>query len=343
MRNYYLFFIIVLCSCASVMSPSGGEIDSKPPMLEKTVPDNLINLSSGQSIVLFFNEYIQEQSLKKAIEIFPATNEKIKYEYNGDKITVTLPNNLDNNRTYIMTLNSNFSDEHNVRLEEDIIIPFTQSDSINDGKISGKIYGSFTKPSILLWQGKFGKEGMINNEPDYILSGSNEFNFDFLSYNDYTILAVDKYNRNIDLNENTVSFGNLSQVTIKKDTTTKANFFFNKQVIEVEADSLAASDMEEEKSASLSGKVSGNFILPMIVNLSNETNSFSTNVGINGDFRIDATEGKYQLLVFQDRNNNQKLDTGSFDKEILSEKFVVYPDTLSLRTNWEIDVSEWRL
>ena len=101
--------------------------------------------------------------------------------------------------------------------------------------------------------------------------------------------------------------------------------------------------MEEEKSASLSGKVSGNFILPMIVNLSNETNSYSTNVGISGDFRIDATEGKYQLLVFQDRNNNQKLDTGSFDKELLSEKFVVYPDTLSLRTNWEIDVSEWRL
>jgi hypothetical protein len=344
MRNAYLLLIIFLYSCASVMSPTGGDIDSVPPKLEKTLPSDLTGLSSGEKIILFFNEYIQEQSLKKAIEIFPSNNEKIKYEYKGNKIIVTLPSNLEREKTYIITLNSNFTDEHNVSLEEDIVIPFTLSNFINDGKINGEIYGSFTKPSILLWKDKIAKENMLNIDPDYILSGSKTYNFDFLPYGDYTILAIDKYNRRLDINQNIVSFSNLSHISIQKDITGKANFFFNEEVVEIELDSLAYEPTDEKKNSTLLGKVSGNFILPMIVNIANRNNSYSVNVDINGEFRIvDAVEGKYQLIAFQDRNNNQILDTGSFKKDLLSEKFSVYPDTLNLRSNWEIEITDWSL
>ena len=113
------------------------------------------------NITLFFNEYIQEESLKKAFEIFPNVNEKIQYEYKGDRVVVRLPSSLEKNKTYIMTLSSNFADEHNVKLKEDIVIPFSLSSFIHDGKIRGDIYGAFTKPSILLWQGKIGKEEML--------------------------------------------------------------------------------------------------------------------------------------------------------------------------------------
>lgn len=343
MRNIFLVFIIFLCSCASVMSPSGGDIDTIPPKLEKTLPSELINLSPEQNITLFFNEYIQEESLKKAFEIFPNVNEKIQYEYKGDRVVVRLPSSLEKNKTYIMTLNSNFADEHNVKLKEDVVIPFSLSSFINDGKIRGDIYGVFTKPSILLWQGKISKEEMLSIEPNYILSGSSSYNFDFLPYDDYTILAVDKYNRRLDLNDNIVSFSSLSQISIQKDSIGKANFFFNKQLIE-EADSLATEEIDVDSNATLLGKVSGNFILPMIVRISNKSHSFLANVGIDGKFSIiNAVEGSYQLIAFQDRNNNQLLDTGSFSENLLSEKFLVYPDTLTLRENWEIEITDWKI
>jgi len=344
MRNIFLLFIIFLCSCASVMSPSGGDIDTIPPKLQKTLPSELINLSPEQNITLFFNEYIQEESLKKAFEIFPNVNEKIQYEYKGDKVVVRLPSSLENNKTYIMTLNSNFADEHNVKLKEDVVIPFSLSSFINDGKIRGDIYGVFTKPSILLWQGKISKEEMLSIEPNYILSGSSSYNFDFLPYDDYTILAVDKYNRRLNLNDNIVSFSSLSQISIQKDSIGKANFFFNKQLIEEEADSLVIEEIDVASNATLLGKVSGNFILPMIVRISNKSHSFLANVGIDGKFSIiNAVEGSYQLIAFQDRNNNQLLDTGSFSENSLSEKFFVYPDTLTLRENWEIEITDWKV
>jgi hypothetical protein len=326
------------------MSPSGGDIDTIPPKLEKTLPNELINLSPEQNITLFFNEYIQEESLKKAFEIFPNVNEKIQYEYKGDRVVVRLPSSLENNKTYIMTLNSNFADEHNVKLKEDVVIPFSLSSFINDGKIRGDIYGVFTKPSILLWQGKISKEEMLSIEPNYILSGSSSYNFDFLPYDDYTILAVDKYNRRLDLNDNIVSFSSLSQISIQKDSIGKANFFFNEQLIEEEPDSLVTEEMDVANNATLLGKVSGNFILPMIVRISNASHSFLANVGIDGKFSIiNAVEGSYQLIAFQDRNNNQLLDTGSFSENLLSEKFLVYPDTLTLRENWEIEITDWKI
>jgi len=344
MRNIFLVFIIFLCSCASVMSPSGGDIDTIPPKLEKTLPSELINLSPEQNITLFFNEYIQQESLRKAFEIFPNVNEKIQYEYKGDRVVVRLPSSLEKNKTYIMTLNSNFADEHNVKLKEDVVIPFSLSSFINDGKIRGDIYGVFTKPSILLWQGKISKEEMLSIEPDYILSGSSSYNFDFLPYDDYTILAVDKYNRRLDLNDNIVSFSSLSQISIQKDSIGKANFFFNEQLIEEEPDSLVTEEIDVANNATLLGKVSGNFILPMIVRISNTSHSFLANVGIDGKFSIiNAVEGSYQLIAFQDRNNNQLLDTGSFSENLLSEKFLVYPDTLTLRENWEIEITDWKI
>ena len=344
MRNIFLLSIIFLCSCASVMSPSGGDIDTIPPKLEKTLPSELINLSPEQNITLFFNEYIQEESLKKAFEIFPNVNEKIQYEYKGDRVVVRLPSSLEKNKTYIMTLNSNFADEHNVKLKEDVVIPFSLSSFINDGKIRGDIYGVFTKPSILLWQGKISKEEMLSIEPNYILSGSSSYNFDFLPYDDYTILAVDKYNRRLDLNDNIVSFSSLSQISIQKDSIGKANLFFNEQLIEEEPASLVTEEIDVANNATLLGKVSGNFILPMIVRISNASHSFLANVGIDGKFSIiNAVEGSYQLIAFQDRNNNQLLDTGSFSDNLLSENFLVYPDTLTLRENWEIEITDWRI
>jgi uncharacterized protein (DUF2141 family) len=82
----------------------------------------------------------------------------------------------------------------------------------------------------------------------------------------------------------------------------------------------------------------------MIVRISNASHSLTASVDINGKFRIvNAAEGNYQLIAFQDRNNNQLLDTGSFSENLLSEKFSVYPDTLSLRSNWEIEINDWKI
>ena len=46
--------------------------------------------------------------------------------------------------------------------------------------------------------------------------------------------------------------------------------------------------------------------------------------------------GEYSLILFEDRNNNGKWDTGNYLKKIKPEKVVHYNDTIKVRANWVI-------
>jgi hypothetical protein len=335
--------LLVLFSCASVKAPQGGPLDSDPPKLKSTTPAILTNLNQGQQITLSFNEFIKEESLKNAIELFPSVNQKIDFEYYGKEVIITLPSNLDKDKTYVISLNSNLSDEQNVKLNENIVIPISLSNSINQAAIKGKIFGSYSKPSILLWKGMIDKNELLLKKPDYIISSSDKFSFGYLAYDKYTVLAVDLYNPKLSLEKNKISFFSESFIDLKKDNTPDLNFFFNAEEAEVESDSLNVIE-DIEQFANIVGNINGNYILPVVIELGNKDNTFKTELSFDGKFKIDnVISGTYQLLAYQDRNNNNILDTGNLQDETNSEKFYVYPDSLILRANWELEIEDWEI
>jgi len=335
--------LLILFSCASVKAPQGGPLDSDPPKLKSTTPAILTNLNQGQQITLSFNEFIKEESLKNAIELFPTVNQKIDFEYYGKEVIITLPSNLDKDKTYVISLNSNLSDEQNVKLNDNIVIPISLSNSINQAAIKGQVFGSYSKPSILLWKGMIDNSELISKKPDYIISSSDKFSFGYLAYDKYTVLAVDLYNPKLSLEKNKLSFLSDSFIELTKDDTQNLNFFFNAEEIEVERDSMKVI-RDKEQFANIVGNINGNYILPVVIELRNKDNSFKTELSFDGKFKIDnVISGTYQLFAYQDRNNNKILDTGNLQDDSNSEKFYVYPDSLILRTNWELEIEDWEI
>ena len=333
--------LLILFSCASVKAPQGGPLDSEPPKLISTSPAILTDLTQGQKITLSFNEFIKEKSLKNAIEIFPNIDQKIVFEYNGKDVVITLPSDLEKDKTYVISLNSNLSDEQNVKLNENIVIPISLSNSINQAAIKGKIFGSYSKPSILLWKGMIDKNELLSKKPDYIISSSDKFSFGYLAYDKYTVLAVDLYNPKLSLEKNKISFSSENFIELKKDNTPDLNFFFNAE--EVESDSVNVTE-DLDQFANIIGNINGNYILPVVIELRNKDNSFKTELSFDGKFKIDnVIGGTYQLFAYQDRNNNKIIDTGNLQGDNNSEKFYVYPDSLILRTNWELEIEDWNI
>ncbi len=336
--------LLILFSCASVKAPQGGPLDSEPPKLQSTSPAILTDLTQGQQITLSFNEFIDEKSLKNAIDIFPSVDQKIAFEYYGKDLVITLPSNLEKNKTYVISLNSNLSDEQNVKLNENIVIPISLSNSINQAAIKGKVFGSYSKPSILLWKGIIDNHELISKKPDYIISSSNKFSFDYLAYDKYTVLAVDLYNPKLSLEKNKISFFSESFIELKKDNTPNLNFFFNIEEIEEVEPNSAYMTEDIEQFANITGNLNGNYILPVVIELRNKDNSFKTELSLDGKFKIDnVIGGTYQLFAYQDRNNNKILDTGNLNDGNNSEKFYVYTDSLILRTNWELEIEDWNI
>ena len=335
--------LLIFSACASVKAPQGGPLDSEPPKLLSTSPTKLTNLQPGQQITVSFNEFIKEESLKNAIEIFPDINTKIDFEYYGKDVIITLPLNLEMKKTYVISLNSNLSDEQNVKLNKNIIIPISCSSSIDQGTIKGQIFGSFTKPSILLWKGIIDKDKLVSKKPDYVISSSKQFSFDYLAIDKYTITAVDLYNPKLSLEKNKLSFFSENFIELTKDNNPDLNFFFNAEEVEVESDSLNVTE-DIEQFANIVGNINGNYILPVVVELRNEDNSFKTELSFDGKFKIDnVNSGTYQLFAYQDRNNNKILNTGNLQDDSNSEKFYVYPDSLKLRANWELEIEDWEI
>ena len=335
--------LLILFSCASVKAPQGGPLDSEPPKLISTSPAILTDLTQGQKITLSFNEFIKEKSLKNAIEIFPNIDQKIVFEYNGKDVVITLPSNLEKDKTYVISLNSNLSDEQNVKLNENIVIPISLSNSINQAAIKGKVFGSYSKPSILLWKGMIDKSELLLKKPDYIISSSDKFSFGYLAYDKYTVLAVDLYNPKLSLEKNKISFSSENFIELKKDNTPDLNFFFNDEEVEVESDTVNVTEGIKQF-ANIIGNINGNYILPVVIELRNKGNSFKTELSFDGKFKIDnVIGGTYQLFAYQDRNNNKILDTGNLQDDNNSEKFYVYPDSLILRTNWELEIEDWNI
>ena len=53
------------------------------------------------------------------------------------------------------------------------------------------------------------------------------------------------------------------------------------------------------------------------------------------------TPGDYMLRIVIDKNHNGKWDTGNYDKKRQPERLIYYPAKVSLRSNWDMIITDW--
>ena len=352
-RILLIIAIIILNNCASVRNPEGGPVDEIPPTLISTNPQTLTSITPKQKVTIRFSEYLKESAIKNSIQVYPMDGEKIKYEFRGDKIDVMLPENLNNDMTYMIMFDTGLLDEHSIPIEHDISIPFTMSTELDISKIEGYVYGDFDKSTILLWRGKLDRATMLDTDPDYIANTNddNKFGFNYLPEGEFSVLAVQQYGSNIDYAKGQYAFYHETTLSTKGKNLDKINFFIHKasdiEILEKDSLDVVGGIVEEnseetKRVAKVSGIVTGKFLHPIKILLQNDTHSYVQTVALDGSYVInDIVGGKYQLLVFEDRNNDNKLDSGSFENTIQAEEFSVYADSLSCRENWELELPIW--
>ena len=176
------------------MSPPGGEKDETPPELINTIPENKATNYDGNTVELFFSEYIEETSVEDAISILPALKYEPNIIYKGKKIVIRFNDSLQQNQTYIIVINRNLSDERKVKLSQGIQFAFSTGNEIDSGSISGKIYNS-NQSSVQLWkiQDELDSIHFFNRIPDYSIDASNngDYQFSYLSPGNYRLAALD--------------------------------------------------------------------------------------------------------------------------------------------------------
>ena len=215
-----IIVMIFIGSCAVIKPPSGGPKDTTPPFLMYAEPPSGTLEYKGEQIQLEFSEYLDESSVEKGIRVFPNIEGEISIDTRGTNLTVDFPDNLAKDQTYVINLSRNIKDEHGVEMAEAIFLAYSTGTQIDNGAISGIVWGE-GPISVHLWRiiKEDSLENIFQTIPNYFtdVSSTRLYNFQFLSEGNYLLLALDRSAAGLALDTQRMQYGLFWQKIITLD------------------------------------------------------------------------------------------------------------------------------
>ena len=192
------------------MAPPGGDKDVIPPELIEVIPADGSTKFEGGRVELKFSEYLDENSIKNSIKIFPLLSKNPVFIYKGNRIFIDFSDSLPDNQTIIIIINRNLADEHKIKLAKGIQIAYSTGKNIDQGSIKGKVFYSKTS-SVNLWKIKDTLDVLnyFSRASDYVIDADDqgEFEFNYLSEGLYKIVAVDQLFAGVPIIQDRIPFG----------------------------------------------------------------------------------------------------------------------------------------
>ena len=186
--------MFLFSKCANQLPPSGGDVDTTPPEIIYSFPeDGTVNFKENYFEVKF-SEYVDKRSFREAIFISPAIEGEMEIDWTGRTATVSFPKGLKPNLTYVVNIGTDVVDLNNRnRMASSFTLTFSTGSEIDRRKISGKVFnkdadGTFIFAYIM----KDDTTNYLLSKPDYIsqVGKDGSFVLNGLASSKYRIFAV---------------------------------------------------------------------------------------------------------------------------------------------------------
>ena len=204
-----VLLIVVISGCAKRGSPTGGPVDSIPPVLINASPKiNSLNFDSKE-IRLTFDEFIKLDNVDEQLIISPPIN-KSSYEVkplNGvtKKVFLEFIDSLETETTYSINFGNSIKDNNEGNPLTFFSYTFSTGETIDSLYVRGNISDAFDKEtddyiSIHLYRidSIFNDSIIFNNRPTYISNSldSTSYQFKNIKEGKYLILALKDIDNN---------------------------------------------------------------------------------------------------------------------------------------------------
>jgi len=199
-----LFIIIILSiifSCAVKQGPSGGEEDKVPPTIITIEPKpGSINIPLDTKFSVLFSKLMQPERTEKAVFLSPVFWDYPDLKWSGKKLTITPPEPLKENVTYVLTIGAGAAGHHRNQMGVSYSYAFSTGSAIDSGSISGAIYlekGRTTTFDIWAYGVNDTTNPVFLSEiPNYATQVDSIGNFEIknIASGNYIVIAVDDKN-----------------------------------------------------------------------------------------------------------------------------------------------------
>ncbi len=192
----FLFFLALtfLISCANQLPPGGGEVDTVPPEIIFSYPENGTTNFNDNYIEFEFSEYVDKRSFKDAIFISPAIDEQLEISWSGTSVEIGFPGGLKDSLTYVVTIGTDVVDVNNKnRMVNSFSFTFATGDKIDKRSIDGRVYGKDAE-GTLIFAYKYSDDTTkyLAKKPDYLsqIGKDGTYKLNGLAESVYRVFAV---------------------------------------------------------------------------------------------------------------------------------------------------------
>lgn len=175
-----LFVFLLLLSCAKMEFPSGGPPDTTPPEILSSSPEpNQLNVPLDTEVRIQFSEKMVKNETPASLFIVPEPEEFPELHWKGEDLMIKFRNNLEENRTYLITIKTTLNDLHRNRLAAPYSLAFSTGPVLDTAWIAGMVYQE-KRPvaNVDVWAFPYDSNFVIyDKEPLYITQSTDTGNY----------------------------------------------------------------------------------------------------------------------------------------------------------------------
>ena len=220
------FFILLLCafSCAQVKPLTGGEKDTIPPNIIKSIPERFSTNTNSDYFFFEFDELIDASTLREKLIISPFYDGSFEVKTKKNTITIFFDSLFEDNTTYIFNFADGVTDvtERNPSLNSKFV--FSTGDKIDSSYVSGIIHNPLKNELVEgALVGLYNKEDsldLFHKKPVYfsLTDEGGRFRIENLKKGEYTIYAFFDENNNLQAEYKKELFGFLEESILIGDS-----------------------------------------------------------------------------------------------------------------------------
>jgi len=335
-----LSIVLLFIGCAVVVAPSGGPEDKIPARVISTTPAaDSAGVSKNTGITIEFSEGIDGESFKKRLSIYPQVEIK-KIKSKGNKLIIDFDGDLPET-TICVLLKPGFKDLHGVENKKQYLWYFSTRDSLDPGRISGRVlFKGIPDSTAIVKLFRIKADTVLNfvkETEDRIefTERDGSFNFKALPVDSarYILLAFKDKNGNLRLDKDKEFYAVYPDTVI---LTTANNQFFGVELNIIDPNEPGEIEGIVDNRTSIDVKPSV-ILKPLLPG----EKTLYTRIESSGKFKFRRVKpGIYVLTALIDAEPDSMCGTYTqpSDSTIRTEPCFVYPDTISLKPGEKLDI-----
>ncbi len=329
--RFSILALLILLGCANRGTPTGGEIDTEPPVVLKSSPENFTTNFEAEEIEIIFNEYIRLNNTQKELIISPPIEPQPLIMPMGSAskvLTISEFDSLQKNTTYSFHFGESIEDNNERNPLSNYRYVFSTGDYIDSLVVKGTVKDAFNREiseniNVLLYEvdSLFTDSIIYKEKPKYVakvIDTTNTFTIQNIKQGKYLIIALEEENKDYTFQSKVDKIG------------------FIEGFIELPKDSLINLRVFKEKS-------------PFKIGKPKQKTSRSFSFGYEGEYEpfkikiVSADSFIYESKITRERKSDSLIFWLKSDKKLDSIAFSVYndnfSDTLSLNLRNKINDS----